>query len=154
MFDRLYFKNGTFYIVTDDPSDVPPMKLIISSGVFLTSGAADELKRLPSDKDMRIIEPAEAKELFGEQAQRLDGVTVCMWLLCAYYYTEYEHSGWPTIQNNCKYPAQQRVGRILNGLQHHTLLPLVCRAVLWVLANVFLPRLKHPRERRHRASRT
>ena len=80
MFDRLYFKNGTFYIVTDDPSDVPPMKLIISSGIFLTSGIADELKRLPTEKDMRIIHPDEAKKLFGERALRLDGVTVCLYV--------------------------------------------------------------------------
>jgi hypothetical protein len=76
MFDKLYFKHGTFYIVTDDPTDVPPLKLIISSGIFLTSGPTDELKRLPTDKDMRIIDTSEAKKLFGDRAQRLDGVTV------------------------------------------------------------------------------
>lgn len=76
MFDRLYFKNGTFYIVTDDPTDVPPLKLVISSGIFLTSGPTDEQKRLPTDKDMRVIEPKEARRLLGEHASRLDGVTV------------------------------------------------------------------------------
>ncbi|KAI0825949.1 hypothetical protein BC629DRAFT_1277031 [Irpex lacteus] len=75
MFDKLYFKNGTFYIVTDDPTDVPPLKLIISSGIFLTSGPTDELKRLPTDKDMRVIDTSEAKKIFGDRAQRLDGVT-------------------------------------------------------------------------------
>lgn len=76
MFDRLYFKNGTFYVVADDPTEIPPLKLIISSGIFLTSGPTDEQKRLPTDKDMRIIQPDEAKKLFGERALRLDGVTV------------------------------------------------------------------------------
>ncbi|KAI0700188.1 hypothetical protein BC835DRAFT_1412209 [Cytidiella melzeri] len=75
MFDKLYSKNGTFYIVTDDPTDVPPLNLIISSGIFLTSGPTDELKRLPTDKDMRVIDTTEAKKLFGDRAQRLDGVT-------------------------------------------------------------------------------
>lgn len=77
MFDRLYFKDGTFYVVTDTPEEVPELKLVISSGVFLTSGAADEQKRLPSDKDMKVISTDEAHKLFGTQAERLDGVTVC-----------------------------------------------------------------------------
>ena len=76
MFDRLYFKNGTFYIVTDNPEEVPDMKLIISSGIPLTSGPADAEKRLPTDKDMKIIDPDEARKLFGTQAERLDGATV------------------------------------------------------------------------------
>lgn len=76
MFDRLYFKNGTFYIVTDNPEEVPDLKLVISSGIFLTSGPADELKRLPTDKDMRVIDPDEARKVLGTQAERLDGVTV------------------------------------------------------------------------------
>ena len=76
MFDRLYFKNGTFYIVTDNKEEVPEMKLIISSGIYLTSGAADEAKRLPTDKDMKVITTDEARKLLGTQAERLDGVTV------------------------------------------------------------------------------
>jgi hypothetical protein len=76
MFDRLYFKDGTFYVVTDNPEEVPELKLVISSGVMLTSGAADEQKRLPTDKDMKIISTEDAKKLLGTQAERLDGVTV------------------------------------------------------------------------------
>ncbi|KIP06293.1 hypothetical protein PHLGIDRAFT_36005 [Phlebiopsis gigantea 11061_1 CR5-6] len=75
MFDRLYFKNGTFYIVTDNPEEVPDMKLVISSGIPLTSGPADDLKRLPTEKDMKIINPDDAQKLFGTRAERLDGVT-------------------------------------------------------------------------------
>lgn len=81
MFDRLYFKNGTFYIVTDNPEEVPDMKLVISSGIPLTSGPADDLKRLPTEKDMKIINPDDAQKLFGTRAERLDGVTVrCTYL--------------------------------------------------------------------------
>ena len=76
MFDRLYFKDGTFYIVTDNPEEVPEMKLIISSGIPLTSGPRDEEKRLPSDKDMKVISTEEARKLLRTQAERLDGVTV------------------------------------------------------------------------------
>ena len=103
MFDKLYFKHGTFYIVTDDPTDIPPLKLIISSGIFLTSGPTDELKRLPTDKDMRVIDTAEAKKLFGDRAQRLDGVTVRQVHVVLYVHVLIcdPHSGWPMIQNNC-----------------------------------------------------
>lgn len=76
MFDRLYFKNGVFYVVTDNPEEVPDLKLIISSGIYLTSGPADELKRLPTEKDLRVVNPDEARKLLGTQAERLDGVTV------------------------------------------------------------------------------
>ena len=76
MFDRLYFKNGTFYVVTDDPTSVPPLNLIISSGIPLTSGYTDDQKRLPTEKDMQIIELNEAKQILGERALRLDGITV------------------------------------------------------------------------------
>ena len=83
MFDRLYFKNGTFYIVTDNKEEVPDMKLVISSGIYLTSGPADELKRLPTEKDIRIVDPDEARKLLGTQAERLDGVTVRLVCLLA-----------------------------------------------------------------------
>lgn len=80
MFDRLYFKNGTFYVVTENAEEVPDLKLVISSGIYLTSGPADELKRLPTDKELRIIDPDQARKVLGSQAERLDGITVC--LLC------------------------------------------------------------------------
>ena len=83
MFDRLYFKNGTFYIVTDNKEEVPDMKLVISSGIYLTSGPADELKRLPTEKDIRVVDPDEARKLLGTQAERLDGVTVRLVCLLA-----------------------------------------------------------------------
>lgn len=81
MFDRLYFKNGTFYIVTDNKEEVPDMELVISSGIYLTTGTADEVKRLPTEKDMRVIDTDEARKLLGTQAERLDGVTVRITLL-------------------------------------------------------------------------
>ena len=76
MFDRLYFKDGTFYVVTDNKEEIPDLKLVISSGIYLTSGPKDEELRLPTDKDMRIIDPDEARKILGTKAERLDGVTV------------------------------------------------------------------------------
>ncbi|KAI0795666.1 hypothetical protein C8Q75DRAFT_863418 [Abortiporus biennis] len=75
IFDKLYFLNGTIYIVTDTPSLVPDRALITSSGVMIKNGPVAEAQRIPTDKDMRVIDTDEARKLFGEQAERLDGVT-------------------------------------------------------------------------------
>ena len=76
IFDKLYFVNGTFYVVTDNFEEVPERKLMISSGVFIENGKEAELRRLPSDKDMQIIDRDTARKMVGTQAERLDGVTV------------------------------------------------------------------------------
>lgn len=68
--------NGTFFLVTEDPAAVPELKHIISTGIGIQNGLDEAAKRLPTDKEIRIIDPETAKRLFGVQAERLDGVTV------------------------------------------------------------------------------
>lgn len=70
MIDRLYAKNGTFYIVTTEKDLVPPLKAITSPGVELIYDTD------PTEKDIRIITPQEARDLFGSSAARFDGVSV------------------------------------------------------------------------------
>lgn len=76
IFDKLYFVNGTFFLVTDNPTAVPELKHVISTGIFIQNGVDEASKRAPTDKEMRVIDPQTAKQLFGVQAERLDGVTV------------------------------------------------------------------------------
>ena len=76
IFDKLYFSNGTFYVVTDNPESYPDRKFMISSGVFIENGPIAEARRQPGDKDMQIIDTDTARQLFGSQAERLDGVSV------------------------------------------------------------------------------
>ncbi|KAJ3551278.1 hypothetical protein NM688_g4797 [Phlebia brevispora] len=76
IFDRLYFVNGTFYVVSDSPENLPDRKNMISSGIFIANGAEEEAKRDPTDRDMRIIDTDTARRLFDTQAERLDGVTL------------------------------------------------------------------------------
>lgn len=76
IFDRLYFLNGTLYIVSDEPDSVPSRRMMISTAVQIANGPIEEAKRVPTDKEMSIISSAAAKELFGSSAQRMDGVTV------------------------------------------------------------------------------
>ncbi|KAI1798393.1 hypothetical protein LXA43DRAFT_968715 [Ganoderma leucocontextum] len=75
IFDRLYLLNGTLYVVTDEPESVPDRLYILSSGVFITSDPKDISLRDPTDQNMRVISTAESRQLFGAEADRLDGVS-------------------------------------------------------------------------------
>ena len=79
IFDRLYLLNGTLYVVTDEPASVPDRLYILSSATFITSDPAEAALRAPTDKNMRVISTAEARQLFGTEADRLDGVTVSLY---------------------------------------------------------------------------
>lgn len=68
--------NGTFYVVSDDPDSIPERRHMISSAAMIYNGVAAEAERIPTDKNMRIIDTQEASQLFGTSADRLDGVTV------------------------------------------------------------------------------
>lgn len=76
IFDRLYALGGTLYIVTDDPASVPNKKYILSTALRIANGPIESAKRIPTDKELRIISTADAKTLFGSRADVLDGVTV------------------------------------------------------------------------------
>ncbi|KAH9855649.1 hypothetical protein C2E23DRAFT_866735 [Lenzites betulinus] len=75
IFDRLYILNGTIYIVSDSPQDVPERKYMISTAAFIENGPEAEARRIPTDKEMRVISSDEARRLFGSEAERLDGVS-------------------------------------------------------------------------------
>lgn len=64
VFENLFMLNGTFYLVTDKPSLLPPLGSIASS-------SADR-SQPPTPKDWRIIDKEEATALFG----RFGGVCV------------------------------------------------------------------------------
>ena len=94
MFDNLYMLDGTLYIVTTRPLELPNTKYIISTGEDIMNGEAEARARLPSEKEIRVISPEEARGMFGGGASRLQGVTVrlyrafkssrcadCCWLL-------------------------------------------------------------------------
>ncbi|TDL21877.1 hypothetical protein BD410DRAFT_815241 [Rickenella mellea] len=74
MFDQLYMLNGTLYIVSSNRStSFPELRFIYSTGRDVLNGKDEELKRLPTDTDIRIISGAEARRLFGTSATRIDG---------------------------------------------------------------------------------
>ncbi|KIK22693.1 hypothetical protein PISMIDRAFT_102007 [Pisolithus microcarpus 441] len=75
IFDNLYVMNGTIFVVTDKPETIPPRKLLTSTGVEIKNDPELIAARLPTDREMRIISVAEARELFGSGASLVDGVT-------------------------------------------------------------------------------
>jgi len=104
--------NGTFYVVTDDPASVPDRFFIISTALRILNGPIEGAKRIPTDKELRIISTADAKTLFGSGADVLDGVTVrlvCSCPKCCLSLTNFG-SGLLTIQANCKVHFNRNAG--------------------------------------------
>ncbi|KIM64039.1 hypothetical protein SCLCIDRAFT_116178 [Scleroderma citrinum Foug A] len=78
VFDNLYVANGTVFVVTNQPETVPPREMLISTGIELRNDAESVAARLPTNHEMRIISIEEARELFGDGATLVDGVTWMM----------------------------------------------------------------------------
>ncbi|KAI0746550.1 hypothetical protein C8Q80DRAFT_1175836 [Daedaleopsis nitida] len=75
IFDKLYLLNGTLYIVSDNPDSVPELRYMISSAIFIGNQPEEVAAREPSDREMRVITTAEARQMFGMDADRIDGVS-------------------------------------------------------------------------------
>ncbi|PFH47941.1 hypothetical protein AMATHDRAFT_76970 [Amanita thiersii Skay4041] len=71
MLDRLYMKNGTLFIVTNDPSEFPSRPHIISRPVDIGAG----LDMTPTDQELQFITPEESQLILGEHAVRVDGLS-------------------------------------------------------------------------------
>jgi hypothetical protein len=49
---------------------------MISTGIPIENGPIEQATRLPTDNEMRVISPRDAKALFGADAALVDGVSV------------------------------------------------------------------------------
>lgn len=74
IFDKLYILNGTVYIVSNDPNDIPDVRYMYSKGIDITN--EDHDRRLPTASDIQVITAKEAAKLFGTGAHIIDGVSV------------------------------------------------------------------------------
>ncbi|KAL7415081.1 hypothetical protein BDY24DRAFT_383652 [Mrakia frigida] len=76
MFDRLFLKGGTLYVVVDDPRDpnIPQLKRMTSTAIVPT--ANNLVERIPTDKEMRVINVDEAQKILGESAIVIDGFSI------------------------------------------------------------------------------
>ncbi|KZT58679.1 hypothetical protein CALCODRAFT_432171 [Calocera cornea HHB12733] len=75
IFENLYFLNGTAYLVSSDPESFPARNLITGSGFGIYNSPEEVAAREPTDKDMQIISPQRARELFADAAVRLHGTS-------------------------------------------------------------------------------
>ncbi|WWD17859.1 hypothetical protein CI109_102303 [Kwoniella shandongensis] len=75
IFDQIYLFNGTWFIVTDNPSSIPLLRLMTSTGNEIWNDEESIKGREPTEQDMRIIFPSEAKRLFGNSASLVSGST-------------------------------------------------------------------------------
>jgi hypothetical protein len=64
------------YIVSDQPSTVPDVRFIYSTGAYIEEGNPSPDSRLPTDKDIQVISTKNAAKLFGTGAHIIDGVSV------------------------------------------------------------------------------
>ncbi|RXW21580.1 hypothetical protein EST38_g4287 [Candolleomyces aberdarensis] len=71
VFDKLYLRNGTFFVVTKDPKSMPPRERILSKGE--APGSPDEPA---TDEDLQFISPSQAKEHLGEFATVMKDTTI------------------------------------------------------------------------------
>lgn len=84
---------------------------MISSAAFIENGPEAEARRLPSDKDMRVISTEEARRIFGTEAERLDGVSVSTFpLTCSSADSlNFARSGSRTTRSNCMFAPSYEV---------------------------------------------
>ena len=83
--DRLYIFKGVVYIVSDHPATIPDLSLIYSKGIDILPGKENEPLRLPTEEDIRLISPKQAKQLFGTGVEIIDGITVRLFFDHWYY---------------------------------------------------------------------
>lgn len=73
------------------------MQFMYSKGLPVENGPEEEASRLPSDEDIRVISPKEARRLFGTGAQLLDGVNVRVFLLLITTHCDSPKTGGETV---------------------------------------------------------
>ncbi|KAJ2914187.1 hypothetical protein MD484_g6236, partial [Candolleomyces efflorescens] len=72
VFDKLYLRNGTFFVVTKDAGAFPPRGRIL----FKSEGVEGGVEVDATDQELRYISPQESKHLLGEFASVVKDVTV------------------------------------------------------------------------------
>ncbi|KAF8342741.1 uncharacterized protein EI90DRAFT_2902602 [Cantharellus anzutake] len=75
LLDNVIIRNGTLYIVTEDPSSFLDPYHMFSTGAPMLSDPASWAAKDPTSKEIRIVTPAEALRIIGPHASRLEGVT-------------------------------------------------------------------------------
>lgn len=75
MLDNVIVCNGTIFIVSNTPSQFPPLTHMFSTGVPMSSDPASWAGKDATDREMRIVSTEVAKALFGDYGSRIEGVS-------------------------------------------------------------------------------
>ncbi|PPQ76079.1 hypothetical protein CVT26_004600 [Gymnopilus dilepis] len=85
IFDRLYVRNGTLYVVASDSSSLPHLKFIISKPEDRGGGRNLD----PTPQEMQVITPEQAKGVLGDHALIIEGMNMILYdtnQFMAHYY--------------------------------------------------------------------
>ncbi|KAJ7599181.1 hypothetical protein C8J56DRAFT_916015 [Mycena floridula] len=75
LFNELYLRNGTFYILTSDPSVFPEKRALIARP--LEVGRKHDLE--PTDQELQFLDPADANAILGNHVMRIAGLSVVLY---------------------------------------------------------------------------
>ncbi|KAF7350300.1 hypothetical protein MVEN_01334100 [Mycena venus] len=73
--DNIYLRNGTFYVVTDDRTSLPPRDRLLSLPIDLKGG----VKMDPTDEQLQFIHPDDAIGILGDRVTRIEEFSVIVY---------------------------------------------------------------------------
>ena len=68
IFRNLYMADGTLFIVTSNPKSFPSIDFMTSTGLPASATPESIAERMPTDREMAIITPQEARQRWGGQS--------------------------------------------------------------------------------------
>ncbi|KAJ6476926.1 hypothetical protein C8R45DRAFT_1008269 [Mycena sanguinolenta] len=76
--DNIYLRDGTFYVVTDDPASFPPRDRLLSRPVEMKGGGGGEDPK-PTDDQLQFINPDQATSILGDSLTLIEGFSVVVY---------------------------------------------------------------------------
>ncbi|WVR08542.1 hypothetical protein IAU60_005597 [Kwoniella sp. DSM 27419] len=73
--EKLYVYNGSLYVVTEDSSAWPELRLMTSTGLPANNEPGNSEAREPKGNEIVYISPFDAMQLWGPRVWKLDGMT-------------------------------------------------------------------------------
>ncbi|KAK1225030.1 hypothetical protein PQX77_012029 [Marasmius sp. AFHP31] len=75
VFDELYLRDGTLYVVTKDRKSFPRLPEILAKPLKMEPGVS----LVPTSDEMQFIKPERARGRFGDHIHRFDGFTILVY---------------------------------------------------------------------------
>ncbi|CAK5272741.1 unnamed protein product, partial [Mycena citricolor] len=75
LFDHMYLRNGTFYVVTANRSAFPPIPQLLAPPHLL----GEKQKQDAGDAEIRFISPEDAQGVLGKMITRVEGISIVVY---------------------------------------------------------------------------